>query len=82
MNEIYVENMSFEILKIIVEFIYSSKLIINEANVIELLPAAKLLQIDDIVNSCSVFLMLNMNASNCIGFEEFASRYGCVQLKK
>ena len=73
--------MSLANLKIIIDFIYSSELIINEINVTELLPAAKLLQIDDIVNACSVFLNLNMNASNCIGFEEFASRFGCVELK-
>jgi hypothetical protein len=81
-KEIFIEDISFDILNQIVEFLYTAKITINELNVQSLLPAAKFLQIEDIVNACCMFLSFNMDSTNCIGIEEFASNYGCVDLTK
>jgi hypothetical protein len=81
-QEIIIEQISFPILETIVEFVYTSKIIIRETNVEFLLPAAKMLQIEDIVNACCTYLQLNMDNSNCISIAEFAKTYGCVNLIK
>ncbi len=81
-TELYFDTIPFETLKQIIEFFYSTEIRINESNVQALLPAAQLLQCDDIVNACCLFLFYNMNSSNCIGIKEFASLYGCVDLMK
>lgn len=65
-----------------IDFVYSGKLVVNEKNVQDLLVASKMLQIEEIVNACCIYLYLNMDASNCIGFEDFAKTYGCVSLSK
>jgi hypothetical protein len=44
--------------------------------------ASKALQIDEIVNSCCVFLYLNIDPSNCIGVERLAKQLGCVTLAR
>lgn len=81
-HEIMVEQISFNILETIVEFIYTSKIIVRETNVEFLLPAAKMLQIDDIVRACCMYLRSNMDPNNCISIAEFAKVYGCVNLVK
>lgn len=81
-NEITIENISYPYLKSIVDFFYTGELVISSENVQGLLPAAQILQVDDVVQACCIFLEHNMDANNCIGIEEFATRYGCVELTK
>lgn len=73
---------SYSVLKSIIEFIYTSEIIIKDYNVQELLVAAKILQIEEIVNSCAVYLCMNIDSSNCFAIEDFAKSYGCVELAK
>lgn len=79
---ILVDNINHSTLETLVDFIYTSKVIVRETNVQHLLPAAILLQIEDVVNACCVYLSQNMDSNNCIGIEEFAREYGCVHLAK
>jgi hypothetical protein len=81
-REIIIEGISFPSLEAIINFIYTSEIIIKESNVQNLLVSAKILQIDDVVNSCCIFLNLNMDATNCIGIEDFAGSMGCMHLAK
>jgi hypothetical protein len=79
---ITVENMNHSTLSALIDFIYTSKIVIQETNVQQLLPAASQLQIEDVVNACCVYLSQNIDANNCIGIEEFAREYGCINLAK
>lgn len=81
-NEITIENISGAYLKHIVDFFYTGEIVISEGNVQGLLPAAQILQVDDVVQACCIFLDHNMDSNNCIGIEEFATTYGCVGLIK
>jgi hypothetical protein len=81
-EEVFVDHISHAVLKSLIDFIYTNKIIIKETNVQSLLVASKMLQIEDVVNACCVYLYLNMDASNCIGVEDFAKTYGCVALSK
>ncbi len=82
LREIVIEGISFSSLEAIINFIYTSEIVIKETNVQNLLVSAKILQIEDVVNSCCIFLNLNMDATNCIGIEEFAGSMGCQALAK
>lgn len=81
-DEIFIDHINDFTLKTIIDFIYTSQLVIKENNVQHLLVASKMLQIEDIVVACCAYLYLNMDASNCIGFEGFANTYGCSTLAK
>ena len=45
---------------------------ICEENVQELLPAARMLQLDYVVDQCGVFLEQHLSIQNCLGFYLFA----------
>ena len=66
----------------IVEFIYTSKVIISDSTVQNLLAASKMLQIEEIVKACCIYLYVHMDSNNCIGIQEFAQTYGCANLAK
>ena len=81
-NIIYLD-INHDILKLIINFIYTGELIVKDINVVSyLLPAAVLLQVPGVVNSCCSFLTYNLNSNNCIGIYEFAHTYGCMKLVK
>ncbi len=73
-------DISFPILNQIIDFIYTASISVNELNVQNLLQSAKLLHIDDIANACSLYLYLNMDASNVLGIHELAETYACAKL--
>jgi kelch-like protein 19 len=76
-------DINYDILKQIINFIYTGEVIIKDMNTISyLLPAAVLLQINGIINACCSYLTTNLNASNCIGIYDFAHTYGCMKLVK
>jgi len=81
-QEITLENINLETLSLIIEFIYKGKILVNENNVFDLLPASKMLQVDDIVNACCIYLHLNIDTNNCIGIDQFARQFGCLDLAK
>jgi kelch-like protein 19 len=80
LKEVTVDQISYMTLESIVDFIYTGNILVKESNVQQLVHAAKMLQIEDIVNACCVFLIKYMDASNCIGIEEFGKTYGCLKL--
>ncbi|CAF0836199.1 unnamed protein product [Brachionus calyciflorus] len=55
-EEVFIDHISHNILKVIIDFIYSNRILIIDNNVQSLLVASKMLQIEDIVNACCVFL--------------------------
>jgi hypothetical protein len=83
-NEITIENIDCDCSCIngIIDYFYTGEIAVNESNVQGLLAAAQILQVDDVVSVCCIYLEHNMNVNNCIGIEEFATRYGCVDLVK
>lgn len=64
----------------ILDFIYSGRVNVDETNVEQLLPAAKMLQIEDIEMKCCEFLRHELDPSNCIGVYLFADAHCCTKL--
>jgi len=46
----------------------------------DLMPAANMLQLDSIKNSCVEFLQSKLNPSNCLGIRQFADLYDAKEL--
>ena len=69
-----------DIFAVILDFIYSGKVKVEETNVQQLLPAAKMLQIEEVERKCCDFLKHELHPSNCIGVYLFADAHGCNNL--
>lgn len=66
----------------LIEFAYCGKICIEERNVQTLLPAACLLQMQEIQDNCCDFLKKQLDPSNCLGIRSFADAYACRDLLK
>lgn len=65
----------------IIDFVYTSKITINQKNVQALLHVATLLQVNLVQKKCSDFLEQQLDPTNCLGIYAFAEMHGCVHLK-
>nr|XP_049702988.1 kelch-like ECH-associated protein 1B isoform X1 [Helicoverpa armigera] len=66
----------------LVYFLYTGKIRITEITVCQLLPAATMFQITNVIDACCAFLERQLDPSNAIGIANFAEQHGCVDLKK
>ena len=67
-------------MEILVDFCYTSHIVVEEANVQTLLPAACLLQLQEIQDVCCEFLKRQLDPSNCLGIRAFADTHSCRDL--
>uniref|UniRef100_A0A336MRY9 Kelch-like protein diablo n=1 Tax=Culicoides sonorensis TaxID=179676 RepID=A0A336MRY9_CULSO len=70
------------ILKQLIDFIYTGKVEIDQKNVQELLAAADMLQIVEVVDGCCEFLVRELHPSNALGILRFAETHSCDSLIK
>ncbi|XP_060874123.1 kelch-like protein 2 [Metopolophium dirhodum] len=64
----------------LVNFIYSGRIVITEENVQDLLPAANLLQLQEVKEVCCDFLNSQLCPTNCIGINAIADLHSCTKL--
>jgi len=64
----------------LIEYIYTSMIEVTEDNVQSLLPAANLLQLQFVRESCCSFLQSQLHPSNCLGIRQFADIHSCSDL--
>lgn len=64
----------------LVDYIYTSMIEVTEDNVQTLLPAANLLQLQFVRESCCTFLQSQLHPSNCLGIRKFADIHSCSDL--
>lgn len=69
-----------EILKVLLEFIYTGRIHITQTNVQELLAAADMLQLPEVVDGCCEFLCRELHVSNALGILRFAEAHNCEAL--
>ena len=75
MSEITLNDMSSEGLKCVLDAIYTAILLLSTDNVFNVLSLASLLQLNEIVEKCEVFLKTNVSAENCLTFLSVAEKY-------
>ncbi|KAF3852462.1 hypothetical protein F7725_005817 [Dissostichus mawsoni] len=67
-------------LGLLVDYIYTAEIQVTEDNVQALLPAAGLLQLNEVKKVCCEFLSSQLHPSNCLGIRAFADLHACSQL--
>lgn len=75
-----IKELDSNILQLLVDYINTGEIMVTEQNVLVLLPAAVLLQLDYVKSTCVEFLQNQLNPSNCLGIKEFADFYNCMEL--
>ena len=75
MSEITLNDTSSEGLKCILDAIYTGKLSMSEENVCDVLPVASLLQLNQIIKHCEIFLYKNVSTQDCLSFLSVAEKY-------
>ncbi|XP_060857046.1 kelch-like protein 2 [Metopolophium dirhodum] len=67
-------------LLLLVNFIYSGKIMVTEETVQVLLPGANLLQLEEVKEACCDFLQTQLCPANCIDINAIANLYNCTEL--
>lgn len=81
LNEpIVMEELSDDCLELIINFAYTSRIIITEKNVYSVFEAAELFQLSGVKGACFKFFKQQMNKSNCIRTWLFAESHNCTEL--
>ena len=70
------------IMQLLLDYAYSSRVQITKFNVQALLSAANLLEILPVRDACCDFMEQSMDDSNCIGIHCFAEAHACLDLQK
>ncbi len=70
-----VKDVTFIGLKNVVECIYTTEIDINDDNIDDILPAAHLLQMNDIVEECKEWMLGKLTEANCFSFLRLAEKY-------
>ncbi|KAK1175723.1 kelch-like protein 2 isoform X1 [Acipenser oxyrinchus oxyrinchus] len=67
-------------LGMLIDYVYTAEIQVTEENVQVLLPAASLLQLQDVKKSCCEFLESQLHSTNCLGIRAFADMHACTEL--
>ncbi|XP_038650107.1 actin-binding protein IPP isoform X2 [Scyliorhinus canicula] len=77
---IQIHGIQAETFRLLLEFIYTGIIDVSIKNVQEVILAADMLQLTEIVNMCSDFLKGQVDPSNCVGIYQFAEQIACHDL--
>ncbi len=80
-REITINGIDADTLESIVDYAYTANIKITEDNVQLLLPAASILQFEEIRQVCSDFMLHRLSTDNCLGVRIFAEIHGCPHLE-
>lgn len=81
-GEIRIDGLDGSAVQNIVEFFYTSAVSVDDVSVWTLLPAACLLQVDEIQNLCCDFLSSQLQVENCLKIHRVAAKCLCSGLLK
>uniref|UniRef100_UPI00358E50A0 ectoderm-neural cortex protein 1 n=1 Tax=Myxine glutinosa TaxID=7769 RepID=UPI00358E50A0 len=70
-----------EVLELLLDYAYSSRVMINEENAESLLEAGDMLTFDDVRDACAEFLEKNLHPSNCLGMLLLSEAHQCTRLR-
>ncbi|KAK2858779.1 hypothetical protein Q5P01_003399 [Channa striata] len=76
-----VYNLSPQMMELIIQFAYTGSVAVTEGNAQELLLAAYLLNVVDVVQTCSTFLSERLCPGNCVGIWQFTKTCFCAELQ-
>ena len=79
-NEIELQEVEPDALEELVAYCYTGRVNLEEETVEMLMATACLLQLPEVVDACSSFLIRQLHPSNCLGIRLFADSQSCVRL--
>ncbi|XP_070532214.1 kelch-like protein 20 [Ptychodera flava] len=79
-TEVTIRDIDEHAMELLIEFAYTSTIVVEEGNVQTLLPAACLMQLQEIQDACCEFLKRQLDPSNCLGIRAFADTHACRDL--
>lgn len=79
---IRLKDMDESCLELLVDFMYTSRIVLTVENVQKLLYSASLLQIEVVSEACSEFMKSHLDPTNCFGVLSFAEQHGRIELKE
>lgn len=82
MNRVKLQGISATALSKLIIFMYTGRIRVTENTVCQLLPAATMLQVTNVIQACCDFLERQLDPSNAIGICSFAEQHGCIELCK
>ena len=68
-----IHNINGDIMNLIIDYIYTRDIKLNETNIYEVLPATNQLQVLELLSQCENYLCEKLNPENVLGIREFAS---------
>jgi hypothetical protein len=77
---IAVNGVESAMMALLLEFAYTSTIVITPTNVQSLLSAANLLQVLPVKGAACLFLEQHMDTTNCVGIHWIADTYACTDL--
>ncbi|OQR75755.1 ring canal kelch-like [Tropilaelaps mercedesae] len=80
LETVKLQGLEGEALLLLIDYIYSGQIHIDEDNVQLILPAAGMLQLTTVRDACCDFLHRQLHPSNCLGIRRFADLHGCAEL--
>ncbi|XP_075148028.1 kelch like ECH associated protein 1 isoform X2 [Haematobia irritans] len=66
----------------IIYFMYTGHIRVTEVTVCQLLPAATMFQVPNVIDACCAFLERQLDPTNAIGIADFAEQHSCTELQK
>ncbi|KAJ8983805.1 hypothetical protein NQ317_008931 [Molorchus minor] len=82
MKRVKLQGVSATAMAKLITFMYTGKIRVTENTVCQLLPAATMLQVPNVIQACCDFLERQLDPSNAIGIASFAEQHGCMELCK
>ena len=81
LKEITIKEVDVTTLRSLIDYVYTATIDITEDNVQSLLPAASVLQLNDVRQACSNYLQQQLDVDNCLGIKVFAEMHSCNKLE-
>lgn len=81
-QRIVLQSMSDSSLEGILSFVYSGDVSINRDNVQELMIAGDMIELQEVVQLCTKYLLKELEPSNAIGIFRFATDHNCMSLRE
>lgn len=70
-HSVEIHSISDRTLNLVIDFIYTGEVNITQQNVLELMVAADMLELHEIVEGCTDYLKKELHASNAIGIYRY-----------
>ncbi|XP_050060154.1 ring canal kelch homolog [Aphis gossypii] len=75
-----IKKLDSTILKLLIDYIYTGKIMITRENAQVVLAAANLLQLEYVKQACVEFIQKQLDPSNCLSIKVFADLNNCIEL--